>query len=163
MSTDLYATAGMAGVPAPHWEPHRVRTAAPVDARRLAARAFYGNPVASWIFGDASRRMRRLERGFELLLRRLHLSHDECYTIDHVVGGALWLPPGNRRAGVLASPPVAPLSVRFGKQMARQCVSSADTPARQPLDASESRRAGLTARSLAGPVRRRPLAARTRG
>jgi hypothetical protein len=71
MDSELYATAGMAGAPAPHWDIRRVRKAAPADARRLAqaiARAFFDDPVAGWIFEDDSRRMRRLEGGFELFL-----------------------------------------------------------------------------------------------
>ena len=61
---------------------------------RALARAFYDDPVMSWFFPDDSRRMRQLERGFALFMRRVYLQHDECYTTNGVVGGSLWAPPG---------------------------------------------------------------------
>ena len=66
------------------------------------ARAFYDDPVFQWLVPDDSERARRSERGFSLYLRKVYLPHDECYTTDDVVGGALWMPPGTWHLGPLA-------------------------------------------------------------
>ena len=123
MATDQYATAGMGGLPARHAEAHRVRKAAPADLAPLAkvmAAAFYDDPVASWVFQDDSRRMGQLERGFALLMRRLYLPAGECYTTEHVTGGALWLPPGRWQAPVPAQLRVLPGLARIcGREFPR--------------------------------------------
>ena len=76
---------------------HVARKVTPADVPSLAsalARAFYDDPVVGhWCMPDVSRRMRRLERTFELFLHRIYLTHDECYTLDGLAGGAFWLPP----------------------------------------------------------------------
>lgn len=74
----------------------------PVLARSMA-RAFYDDPVlGQWCSPAESHRLRRLERGFELFLRRVYLRHDESYVSEGaVVGGALWLPPGTWKLGPL--------------------------------------------------------------
>jgi ribosomal protein S18 acetylase RimI-like enzyme len=85
---------------APNLGRHIVRKATLADVPNLSgamARAFYDDPAISHCLVDESRRMRRLERGFELFLHHLYLAHDECYTTDGLVGGALWLPPGKWR------------------------------------------------------------------
>ena len=91
---DLRAT----GIAAAGPESHVVRKAIPADVPSLGralARAFYDDPVVGhWCMPDESRRMRRLERTFELFLRRIYLTHDECYTVEGLAGGAFWLPPG---------------------------------------------------------------------
>jgi GNAT superfamily N-acetyltransferase len=91
-----------AGVPPPV---ATVRKASAADVPRLAqalARAFYDDPVFQWLVPDDSERARRSERGFSLYLRKVYLAHDECYTTDDVVGGALWMPPGTWHLGPLA-------------------------------------------------------------
>lgn len=83
--------------PAHYTEHESVRRATSDDVPRLAramAAAFYADTVAEWCLPDGTRRMERLERGFALFIERVYLPHDECYTTDGVVGGALWLPPG---------------------------------------------------------------------
>jgi ribosomal protein S18 acetylase RimI-like enzyme len=73
----------------------------PALARAMAS-AFYDDPVAGhWCFADESRRRIRLERGFELVLRRVYLVHGGCYAAEGMRGGALWLPPGEWRLGML--------------------------------------------------------------
>src|SRR4029079_1798639 len=61
---------------------------------RALARAFEDDPVMSWIFRDEAERPARLERAFELFLRRIWLPQDECYSVERLFGAALWLPPG---------------------------------------------------------------------
>lgn len=63
------------------------------EAARSLARAFYDDPIMSWLF-PSERRMGRLERGFEVFLERIYLPYDECYTLDGLVGCSLWAPPG---------------------------------------------------------------------
>lgn len=74
----------------------------PVLARAMA-RAFYEDPVVGhWCSPAESHRLRRLELGFELFLRRVYLRHDESYVREGaVVGGAMWLPPGTWKLGGL--------------------------------------------------------------
>lgn len=103
MATALDVSAGMGGAPAPNLESAAVRKAGTADLAPLAktiAAAFYDDPIASWLFRDDSRRMRQLERGFALFMRRLYLPAGECLTTEHVAGGALWLPPGRWQAPV---------------------------------------------------------------
>src|SRR5438067_2257503 len=91
-----------AGVPPPV---ATVRKATVDDVPRLAralATAFYEDPVFRWLVPDDSERLRRSERGFSLYLRKVYLQHDECYTTEDVVGGALWMPPGTWHLGPLA-------------------------------------------------------------
>lgn len=105
MKAELDASAGMGGSPVPHLESATVRKATPADLAPLAkaiAAAFYDDPVASWLLRDGTRRMGQLEQGFAVFIRRLYLPAGECYTTEHVAGGALWLPPGRWQAGLTA-------------------------------------------------------------
>jgi ribosomal protein S18 acetylase RimI-like enzyme len=82
-----------------------LRKASTDDVPRVAralARAFYDDPVFQWLIPDGSERLRRSERGFSLYMRKVYLPHDECYTTEDVVGGALWMPPGTWHLGPLA-------------------------------------------------------------
>jgi GNAT superfamily N-acetyltransferase len=82
-----------------------VRKASAYDVPQLAralARAFQEDPVFQWLIPDDAERASRSERGFVLYLNKVYLPHDECYTTDGVVGGALWLPPEKWHLGPLA-------------------------------------------------------------
>jgi GNAT superfamily N-acetyltransferase len=73
-----------------------VRKAESSDTTRLAAAlasAFQDDPVMSWLLPGDQRRSRRLPVLFELMLRYLHLPHEEVYTTSELSGGALWAPP----------------------------------------------------------------------
>ncbi len=66
------------------------------DAPLLApvlGRAFFDDPVASFLFPDRRTRPRRLERFFDLQLRRNYLRRGEVYTTQDHSGVALWMPP----------------------------------------------------------------------
>jgi GNAT superfamily N-acetyltransferase len=58
------------------------------------ARAFYDDPVFSFLLPDGSRRASQLERAFDFLAQRVWLPHEQTYTTDSVVGGAFWVSPG---------------------------------------------------------------------
>ena len=54
------------------------------------------------------------------MLSRVHLQRDWCYTTEDVVGGALWVPPGNWRLGIVAQLTLLPGMLRvFGRGLAR--------------------------------------------
>jgi len=83
----------------------QIRKAGGEEVPRLAkalARAFQDDPVFRWMVPDDSERLERSERGFALYLRKVYLRHDECYTTEGLVGGALWMPPGTWHLGPLA-------------------------------------------------------------
>jgi ribosomal protein S18 acetylase RimI-like enzyme len=75
------------------------------DVPKLAgalARAFEDDPVMSWIFRDDADRPARLESAFDLFLRKIWLPQQECYAVDGLFGGALWLPPGKWHLSVVS-------------------------------------------------------------
>jgi GNAT superfamily N-acetyltransferase len=58
------------------------------------ARAFFDDPVFSWVLRHDPRRMKLLRRGFALFLRRIWLAHEQTYTTAGTAGAAVWEPPG---------------------------------------------------------------------
>jgi GNAT superfamily N-acetyltransferase len=77
-----------------------IRKVTEADVSRVAealARAFEDDPFMSWVFSDDSERLRRLTRGFDLLLRKVWLPQDEGFTTDRRIGAAMWMPPGTWR------------------------------------------------------------------
>ena len=73
-----------------------------------------------WFLPDAETRIARARRLFDVMLRRVHLGRDYCYTTNGVVGGALWVPPGTWRLGVVDQVVLLPGMVRvFGRGLAR--------------------------------------------
>lgn len=80
-----------------------VRRVTSADVKPIAAalaRAFQDDPVAVYIFPDAARRPRGLERFFRLQLGRTFLRRGEAWTTDDRAGGAFWLPPSSPRPGM---------------------------------------------------------------
>jgi GNAT superfamily N-acetyltransferase len=74
-----------------------IRKVTAADVPRVAealADSFYDDPLMGWVIPDDSSRRERLQRGFDLWMRRIWLKHDECFTTDRLIGGALWMPPG---------------------------------------------------------------------
>ena len=100
-----------------------VRKATREDIPRLAdalARAFDGDPPMRWFLPDARSRVDRARALFDVMLNRVHLERDRCYTTDDVVGGALWVPPGNWRLGIVQQLSLLPGMLRvFGRGLAR--------------------------------------------
>jgi GNAT superfamily N-acetyltransferase len=88
-----------------------IRKATAHDVPRLAqalALAFYDDPVFKWLAPNDSERIRRSARGFAFHLRKVYLPHQECYITNEGTGGALWVPPGKWRLGLLAQLRLAP-------------------------------------------------------
>jgi GNAT superfamily N-acetyltransferase len=99
-----------------------VRKATPDDVTRLAdvlARAFDGDPPMQWFLPNAESRVERARNLFDLMLTRVHLERDWCYTTEDVIGGALWVPPGNWRLGIVQQLTLLPGMLRvFGRGLA---------------------------------------------
>jgi hypothetical protein len=86
---------GLAIRPLPDGSDVRKSTAADLThVVEAVARSFYEDPIFRWIAPDDGRRLGELERGFALFARRVWFPHDETYTTDRLIGGALWMPPG---------------------------------------------------------------------
>ena len=113
----------MVGAPAEALSGQAVRKATLEDVPRLAdalARAFDGDPPMRWFLSDPDTRIPRARRLFDVMLRRVHLGRDHCYTTNGVVGGALWVPPGTWRLGVVEQVVLLPGMVRvFGRGLGR--------------------------------------------
>jgi ribosomal protein S18 acetylase RimI-like enzyme len=100
-----------------------VRKATAADVPRLAdvlARAFDEDPPMRWFIPEAGERVRRARLLFDVMLRRLHLQRDVCFTTEGVHGGALWVPPGARTLTLGQQIRLLPAMMRvFGRGMAR--------------------------------------------
>ena len=76
-----------------------VRKATREEIPRLSetlARAFYDDPVTSWLFPDEGKRVGRQRRFFAARMRQL-IGQDEVYTTDGLAGGAVWALPDRWR------------------------------------------------------------------
>jgi GNAT superfamily N-acetyltransferase len=136
--TDIHGEPGAAGFRAPDSAGETVRKATAADVPRLSvamARAFQDDPVTTWMMPDAGRRRRGLESGFALLLRRIYLQHDECYTTEGIFGGALWLPPNQWKLGPIAQLGLLPrMLLIWGRDMPRAFTFLNFLEARHPHD-----------------------------
>ena len=78
--------------------PGPVRAANQADTGPLAAslaRAFFDDPVMSFLMPTEASRRRRVAEYFEAALTNQHLPHGGCYTDTDRAGGALWDPPNH--------------------------------------------------------------------
>jgi GNAT superfamily N-acetyltransferase len=117
----------------------RVRKMADEDVPGVVsslARAFYDDPVVGrWSFPDDSRRMKRLERGFDLYTRRIWLRHGSCYTTEGLGGAAMWMPPGTWHMSSLEQLRLLPaMLARFGTDHGRLIRLFGALEARHPHD-----------------------------
>jgi GNAT superfamily N-acetyltransferase len=100
-----------------------VRKATLDDVPRLSralARAFESDPPMRWFLSDPETRAERARRLFDVMLRKVHLGRDYCYTTEDVVGGALWVPPGSWKLGVVDQMALLPGMMRvFGRGLVR--------------------------------------------
>lgn len=113
----------MVDVVAANREAATVRKGTTLEAQAMAgvlARAFYDDPVFTWVLRGDARRMKVLRRGFELFLRRLWLGHEQTYTTAGAVGAAVWEPPGQWKAPLGAQLRLLPAMVGgFGRHIPR--------------------------------------------
>jgi ribosomal protein S18 acetylase RimI-like enzyme len=97
------------------------------------ARAFYDDPLMSWVVPRDSRRKKRLLAGFGLFLRRIWLPQGECYTTDRLAGGSFWLPPGTWHIPVREQLRLLPATIRaFGRDFSRLARILAAVDAKHP-------------------------------
>jgi GNAT superfamily N-acetyltransferase len=81
------------------------------DAARILARAFYDDPVTSWMLPDDRSRLTALKRAFRPLARHHFLPRtgSEIGVRDETVGAVtLWDPPGQRKPGLFEQLITAP-------------------------------------------------------
>jgi ribosomal protein S18 acetylase RimI-like enzyme len=91
--------------------PVDVRQARPEDYGQLAAtlaRAFYDDPVTSWFYPDAKRRLGQAQRFFAIRLRQL-ADQKLTYTTSELSGAALWAQPERWREDLRQSLMLLPM------------------------------------------------------
>lgn len=100
-----------------------VRKPSAAEIPQLAAalaQAFDHDPPTQWVFRDDARRLGAVERGFDLLLRKLWIDQDACYTTDRFAGGAIWELPGNWKVSPLRQLRLLPgLARAYGRFLPR--------------------------------------------
>ena len=85
--------------------PALIRPATSADVKTLAAilaRAFYDDPPLIWLLPDAATRLGRVTRMFATVIGIESLRYGGVAVAcdgEKILGGAIWLPPGQRRAG----------------------------------------------------------------
>jgi ribosomal protein S18 acetylase RimI-like enzyme len=117
----------LAPVPPPADLPYRgdmasspvfVRPATSADVTTLAAvlaRAFYDDPPLTWLLPDPATRLGRVTRMFATVIGIESLRYggvDVACDGEKILGGAIWLPPGHRRAGFREQIQAVPNHVR---------------------------------------------------
>jgi len=107
-------------------------------AAALLGRAFQAEPVYEWLLPDPARRRTRLPVLLRGTLPRLHRRPGsfELAAVDgHVVGAAVWDPPGPRHAGPLTRAVVWAARVRtLGPRLGRLAELSAKFDAGRPAE-----------------------------
>jgi len=99
------------------------------------ARAFYDDPVFSWVLRHDKRRMKVLRRGFSLFLRRVWLDHEETWTTGGAVGAAVWEPPGMWKQGLGAQLRLLPAMLGvFGRHSPRVLRAIASLEGNHPAE-----------------------------
>lgn len=91
------------------------RRATIADTDRLSAvmaRAFDDDPIANWVCMQDKRRARRVYDFMNTAVKKLTLPHDEVFTTDDYAGGALWVPPGKWKLGILQQLMLTPAMAR---------------------------------------------------
>jgi ribosomal protein S18 acetylase RimI-like enzyme len=107
--------------PAPGPPGHAIRKARGDEVAALAemlGRAFFDDPIATWVEPDDGRRERGLRRGFALGLRAVWFRQEETYAIDPAAGAAIWMRPGGWRMGALRQLSLLPrLTAIYGRRL----------------------------------------------
>lgn len=93
-----------------------VRKATAADLEAMAGtlqRAFFDDPIISWMLPDEERRRRTGPIGWRSWLEILYLPKDHVYTNDARTGAALWSPPGTWKVPASLQMRMAPRLVRI--------------------------------------------------
>jgi GNAT superfamily N-acetyltransferase len=101
-------------------ESSTVRKATADEAETLAAilgRAFYDDPVMSWVIIDDRRRGELLQRSFGVYLRKLWFRQDECYTTGSSAGAIVWERPGQWKVGIIDQLRLLPSMARINGRL----------------------------------------------
>jgi GNAT superfamily N-acetyltransferase len=113
----------MVDIAAANEEAATVRRALDADTAAMAgvlARAFFDDPVFTWVLSGDTRRMKILRRGFELFLRRVWMAEEQTYTTAGVAGVAVWEPPGQWQNGLVEQLRLTPpMLAVFGRRFPR--------------------------------------------
>src|SRR3954464_9532012 len=100
-----------------------VRKVTQEDVPRLAltlGRDFDSDPPMRWFLRDDERRVELDRQMFHVMLRTVHIGRDACCTTQDVIGGALWVPPGQWRLGFVQQLRLLPGMIRvFGRASPR--------------------------------------------
>ncbi len=89
---------------------------------RVLARAFFDDPVSSFLFPNEGRRDGALARFFTIELARLYLSHGAVWASAELDGVAIWALPGQHRpriAELIAMIPMIPYVIGHPVRCAR--------------------------------------------
>ena len=95
-----------------------IRPATSADVTTLAAvlaRAFHDDPPLTWLLPDPATRLGRITRMFATVIGIESLRYGGVDVIcagEKILGGAVWLPPGQRRAGFREQIRAVPRHVR---------------------------------------------------
>jgi GNAT superfamily N-acetyltransferase len=102
---------------------------------RTLAHAFHDDPVFTWVLRGDPRRMKRLERGFELFIQRVWMEQEETYTTATVAGVAVWEKPGQWKTSVGRQLALLPAMLRvFGRHLPRVLRAIAALEAHHPRE-----------------------------
>jgi GNAT superfamily N-acetyltransferase len=146
--------------------PASVRPARPHDFPALAAmlaRAFYDDPITSWFYPDAARRMKHARRFFGIRLRQL-AEQDLIYTTAELSGAALWTLPGRWREDLRQSLMLLPMLPVLLPRIVRSTHAVREIERRHPvaphyylsvLGTEPEQQGGGIGSALLGPVLRR--------
>jgi GNAT superfamily N-acetyltransferase len=144
----------------------RVRLARRDDFGPLAemlARAFYDDPVTSWFYPDAGRRMRHARRFFAIRQRQL-ADQGLIYTTPELSGAALWAGPGRWREDLRQSLMLLPMLPVLLPRIVRSTHAVREIERRHPvrphyylsvLGTEPQQQGGGIGSALLGPVLRR--------
>lgn len=103
---------------------HDVRKARPGEVAALArtiARAFFEDPLSTYVLPATSSRLTISERGVELFLRRAWLHLGETYAVgEPAVGVCIWNPPSTWEIGIGKQLSMLPALIRvYGRNLPR--------------------------------------------
>jgi GNAT superfamily N-acetyltransferase len=129
----------------------------------MLARAFYDDPVTSWFYPDADRRLRHARRFFAIRQRQL-ADQELIYTTPELSGAALWAGPGRWREDLRQSLMLVPMLPVLLPRIVRSTHAVREIERRHPvrphyylsvLGTEPQQQGGGIGSALLGPVLRR--------